>query len=216
MKHLIALSVLLLSLNISAYDAQEVVLPQSEAEGAALVQEIMESSFVRTENTFAFTSGEKSAQYPAGDFAILWGLGSNESDTNMAKDEYTRLWRIMGYLSGKGFRVIMNVRADAGDVKEAVETEGTSVVLYSGHGNTSGFYDYNKARVGYDLFVNKAKSVYQFIVAACYGTESKPNYNPPADLVMFTWSGLTNSTDLENFVMGSWSGMEGKDLAERE
>ena len=209
-------SALLLSLNIWAFDVQPVVLPQTEAEGSALIQEIMESSYVRTENTFAFTTGDKSAQYPAGDFAILWGLGENESDTNMAKDEYTRLWRIMGYLSAKGFRVIMNVRADAGDVKEAVETEGTSVVLYSGHGNTSGFYDFNKVRVGYDLFVNKAKSVYQFIVAVCYGRESKANYNPPADMMMFTWSGLTNSTDLENFVMGDWTGMEGKDLAVRK
>ena len=133
-------SALLLSLNIWAFDVQPVVLPQTEAEGSALIQEIMESSYVRTENTFAFTTGDKSAQYPAGDFAILWGLGDNESDTNMAKDEYTRLWRIMGYLSAKGFRVIMNVRADAGDVKEAVETEGTSVVLYSGHGNTCLLY----------------------------------------------------------------------------
>jgi hypothetical protein len=216
MKQLFSLMALLFSLNLWAYNAHEVVLPQTEAEGGALIQELMESSFVRTENTFAFTTGEKSAQYPAGDFAILWGIGSSEADTAMAKDEYTRLWRIMGYLSAKGFRVIMNVRADAGDVKEAVETEGTSVVLYSGHGNTSGFYDYNKVRVGYDLFVNKAKSVYQFIVAACYGRESRVNYNPPADLMMFTWSGLTNSTDLENFVMGSWTGMEGKDLAVRE
>jgi hypothetical protein len=216
MKQLCSLMALLFSLNLWAYNAHEVVLPQTEAEGGALIQELMESSFVRTENTFAFTTGEKSAQYPAGDFAILWGIGSSEADTAMAKDEYTRLWRIMGYLSAKGFRVIMNVRADAGDVKEAVETEGTSVVLYSGHGNTSGFYDYNKVRVGYDLFVNKAKSVYQFIVAACYGRESRVNYNPPADLMMFTWSGLTNSTDLENFVMGSWTGMEGKDLAVRE
>ncbi len=216
MKQLFALSALLLSLNLWAFDAQEVVLPPSEVEGGALIQEIMESSYVRTENTFAFTTGEKSAQYPAGDFAILWGIGSSEADTAMAKDEYTRLWRIMGYLSAKGFRVIMNVRADAGDVKEAVETEGTSVVLFSGHGNTSGFYDYNRVRVGYDLFVNKAKSLYQFIVAACHGTESKPNYNPPTDLVMFTWFGLTNSTDLENFVMGSWTGLEGKDLAVRE
>jgi hypothetical protein len=216
MKRFLALFYFLLSFNLWAFDAQEVVLPQSEVEGGALIQQIMEISYVRTKNTFAFTSGEKSAQYPAGDFAILWGIGSSEADTAMAKDEYTRLWRIMDYLSAKGFRVIMNVRADAGDVKEAVETEGTSVVLYSGHGNTSGFYDYNKVRVGYDLFVNKAKSVYQFIVAACYGRESKAKYNPPADLVMFTWSGLTNSTDLENFVMGDWTGLEGKNLAARK
>jgi hypothetical protein len=216
MKKLFAFTTLVFSLNLWAYDAQPVVLPTTETEGGALIQEIMESSYVRTENTFAFTSADKSAQYPAGDFAILWGIGSSESDTAMAKDEYTRLWRIMGYLSSRGFRVIMNVRADAADVKEAVETEGTSVVLFSGHGNTSGFYDFNRVRVGYDLFVNKAKSLYQFIVSACYGSESKANYNPPADMLMFTWSGLTNSTDLENFVMGDWTGLEGKNLAIRQ
>lgn len=216
MNLVLTISAILFSFNLWAHDVQSVVLPQTEAEGSALMQEIMESSYVRTENTFAFTTGDKSAQYPAGDFAILWGIGSSEADTAMAKDEYTRLWRIMGYLSAKGFRVIMNVRADVADVKEAVETEGTSVVLFSGHGNTSGFYDFNRVRVGYDLFVNKAKSLYQFIVSACYGSESKANYNPPADMLMFTWSGLTNSTDLENFVMGDWTGMEGKNLAVRE
>jgi hypothetical protein len=138
-----------------------------------------------------------------------------ESDQQMTRNEYVIMWRIMNYLSDMGFRVVMNTKTLEKHVREAVETEGVAVVLYSGHGNQTGFYDFNKKRISYDIFANKARSVYQFILAACYGYEARPLYNAPSDLMMFTWSGLTNSTDLERFIMGNWSGLEGYDLIVR-
>ena len=214
MKRLFALLALALSFSaLAAYEGTVVRL----SEGPRAVEEAFTAGrYLYQDSTFIFTSSEKSAQYPAGDFAIMWGLGASDSNQQMTRDEYNRMWKIMNYLSSKGFRVIMNVRAEGSDIKDAVETEGTSVVLFSGHGNTSGFYDFSGSRVSYDLFTNKAKSMYQFIVSACYGTQSRGNYNPPADMIMYTWSGLTNTNDLETFLMGSWSGLEGKDLAVRE
>ena len=216
MKAWLGCVLLAFSFNLLAWDAQELEIPHGAQEGAALVEEAFQSGrSVLASSTFIFTNSDKNAQYPAGDFVIMWGVGPSSQDQGITRDEYTRIWRIMNYLSGKGFRVIMDVRANNQSVRQAVETQGTSVVLYSGHGNTSGFYDYNGERISYDLFANKANSVYQFILSACYGSQSRGHYAPPADLVMYTWSGLTNSTDLENFLMGDWTGLEGKILAVR-
>jgi hypothetical protein len=199
--------------------ANIVQIPQnlSDEQGARFVHAVFDQGrYVLDSGTFIFESDEKSAQYPNGDFALLWALGEGASDENMTKDEYTRVWTIMKYLSKKNFRVVMNVAASSDDIKETVETDTTSVVLVSTHGNTSGFYDYNKQRVPYDVFQNKSKSMYQFILAACYGTESRANYLIPDDMVMYTWSGLTNTSDLMKFLLSdSWTGMEGKDRAVR-
>ncbi|MBY0516988.1 MAG: hypothetical protein K2P81_08780 [Bacteriovoracaceae bacterium] len=209
---------LIFSLSSFAIESQKILVPSdlSEKEGTLLVEELFQSGRnILQSSTFALESSEKSAQYPSGDFVLLWGLGEETSNQDMTQSEYNKIWRIMNYLKKMGFRVIMNVRAEGADVKEAVETEGTSVVLYSGHGNTSGFYDFFSRRVTYDLFKNKAKSVYQFILSACHGTESRVNYAPPKDMIMYTWEGLTNTDDLMTFLMGSWTGMEGKNLAIR-
>jgi hypothetical protein len=157
----------------------------------------------------------RSEVYPLGDFVLLWGIGSSSGDVQMARNEYVMIWRIMNYLMDRGFRVVMNTKALAKHLKDAVETEGVSVVLFSSHGNQTGFFDYNGQRISYDIFQNKARSLYQFILSACYGTESRARYSPPSDMVMYTWRGLTNSKDLETFLMGSWTGLEGRDRAAR-
>ncbi len=197
--------------------APEVLLPPLNVEdGAAFIEHQIKSSHtLLAEGSIAFVKDQKSNAYPRGDFALLWGLGSVESDQQMTRNEYTTMWRIMNYLSDMGFRVVMNTKTLEKHVIEAVETEGVSVILYSGHGNQTGFYDFAKKRISYDIFQNKARSVYQFILAACYGTEARNLYNAPQDLMLFTWSGLTTSADLESFIMGNWSGLEGRDLMTR-
>ena len=214
MKKFLLLCLLFVSHAWAQIPAPEVVLPELSAlEGAAFLEHHIKSSHtLLEEGSIAFVKDQKSSAYPRGDFALLWGLGSVESDQQMTRNEYVIMWRIMNYLSDLGFRVVMNTKTLEKHVREAVETEGVSVILYSGHGNETGFYDFNKKRISYEIFANKARSVYQFILAACYGTEARHLYNQPSDLMLFTWSGLTNSTDLEHFIMGKWTGLEGRDL----
>lgn len=216
MKHFIFASLILLSNAWAQIPAPEVNVPElDETQGALFLEhQIKSSQSLLEDGMIAFIKDQKSA-YPRGDFALLWGLGSVESDQQMTRNEYMTMWKIMNYLSDKGFRVVMNTKTLEKHVREALETEGVSVVLYSGHGNQTGFYDFNKTRISYDIFTNKARSVYQFILAACYGTEARSKYSPPLDMIMYTWSGLTTSSDLERFIMGSWSGLEGHNLIER-
>lgn len=194
------------------------LLPMTEVQGAKFVKHHLNSAqALLTDGTIAFVKEKFTKDaFPMGDFAIMWGIGASATDQNMTKDEYTRIWRIMNYLSDKGFRVVMNTKTRGSQLIEVVETEGVSVVIYSGHGNTTGFYDFNGIRISYDLFTNKARSLYQFILSACYGTEARRYYEPPADMIMYTWSGLTNSSDLESHLMSdNWTGFEGRNFIDR-
>lgn len=219
MKLFTLLFIAITSIAHAQISAPEITLsPMTEVQGAKFVEHHLNSSeTLLTDGTVAFVKEELSKTgFPMGDFAIMWGIGGSASDQAMTKDEYTRIWRIMNYLSDKGFRVVMNTKTRGSQLKEIVETEGVSVVIFSAHGNNSGFYDFNGSRVAYDLFTNKARSLYQFILSACYGTESRGNYNVPSDMIMYTWRGLTNSSDLEALLMSdSWTGLEGRNLVER-
>jgi hypothetical protein len=189
---------------------------KTENEGAQLVREMFSTGqHIYSSSVFIIENEKKNRSFPRGDFAILWGIGSNESNHLMTQNEYKMIWKIMNYLSDLGFRVIMSVRAEAKQVKEVVETEGVSVVLYSGHGNTTGFYDFFENLIPHDLFKYKAKSLYQFILSACHGTESRANYQPPSDMIMYTWTGTTTSLDLESFLMGDWDATLGYNLSSR-
>lgn len=149
--------------------------------------------------------------YPSGDFYILFGIGGSSKDQEMTKNEYTQMWRIMNYLADKGFRVIINTKTDGDDLKNAAETEGTSVIVVSSHGNREAFYDFNSNPFPYDVFANKASTLYQVVISACYGSDFILNYQIPEGLLVYRWTGLTNSTELMNFLVGdSWDAFEGK------
>lgn len=215
MKTLVFAVIVAFAVLTHAYAVEKVPRHLSASQGAQYLAQLVESAqHGPMDRKVVLDFGQKSTS-ANGDFVILWGLGAK--DEAMTKKEYEQMWRIMNYVAGKKFRVIMNVQADIATVRDAVETEGTSVILYSGHGNTSGFYDHFSMRIPYDIFANKAKSLYQFLLSACYGTESRVNYAVPADMTMLTWSGLTTTEHLMNYLVGpNWTGMEGKDLAPRK
>jgi hypothetical protein len=169
--------------------------------------------YLNRTQTFAFEDATRN--YENGDFVILWGVGSSTSDQTITETEYKNIWKIMNYLNGKDFRVILNVRSTGADLEDALSSESSSVVLFSSHGNESAFYDFNHNAIDYNVFKNKSKSVYQFILSACYGSIAlRDNYVIPDDLKVYAWSGLTNSTELQSFLMGdSWTGFEGKPAA---
>ncbi len=177
----------------------------SEVEGVELLKE----KFDGEERRFIFKDGFK-RPYTAGDFIILWGVGASAKDQKITEDEYKGLWRVMNYLSSKGFRVIMNVRSTGADLKSAAQSPTASVLLFSGHGNKTAFYDYDGKPVDFKVLETVSKSVYQFILSACEGRIAlDANYVIPKRIQTYAWRGLTNSTELIDFLVGdSWTGFE--------
>lgn len=177
----------------------------SEENGVELLREKLEGETKR----FIFKTGLK-APYTRGDFVILWGVGASTENQKITEDEYKGLWRLMNYLSSNGFRVVMNVRATGIDLKLAAESPTSSVLLFSGHGNKIAFYDWDGKAVDYKVLEKASKSVYQFILSACEGRIAlDDNYVVPKRIQTYAWTGLTNSTELIEFLVGdSWTGFE--------
>ncbi|MBK22802.1 MAG: hypothetical protein CME70_02260 [Halobacteriovorax sp.] len=143
--------------------------------------------------------------YPAGDLYILLAVG--KKDESMTKTEYQKLWGIMNYLSDKGFRVMMNVKAKVAHLEAAINSVDTSLIMWSSHGNTHSFYDYAGNAVPYDIFKNAHENLYQFVLSACYGRKAlNANYSIPSHIKTWAWSGLTNSTEFISFLLSdTWS-----------
>jgi hypothetical protein len=140
--------------------------------------------------------------YPAGDLYILLGIG--KKDEKMTKDEYTKLWRVMNYLSEKGFRVMMNVKAKISHLEAAINSVETSLIMFSAHGNKTGFYDYDTKRVPSDIFENAHESLYQFVLSSCYGRIAlNKKYKIPSHLKTYAWKGLTNSDEFVSFLVSN-------------
>lgn len=192
----------------------------SEEQGVAfLKQHLEEGQYVNRTRSFAFEKvapfktrqAIKSNNYSNGDYVILWGVGSETADQSITESEYKGIWRVMNYLSLKNFRVVMNVRSTADDLADALSSETSSVVLYSSHGNRNAFYDFNLNPIPADIFSHRAANVYQVIISACYSMQALKNYEVPEDLKVFSWYGLTNPTELVNFLVGDdYTGFEGK------
>jgi hypothetical protein len=106
----------------------------------------------------------------------------------------------------------MTTKATAADLKEALQSDTASVILYSSHGNEERFIDFNHLAIPNDIFTNKAPNVYQFILSACKGRRAlHANYYIPSDLVPLAWTENTTTTELFEYLRGdSWTGFEGK------
>ena len=143
--------------------------------------------------------------YPAGDLYILLAVG--KKDEQMTKTEYQKLWGIMNYLSDKGFRVMMNVKAKVAHLEAAVASVDTSLIMWSSHGNKHSFYDYESKPVPYGIFNNAHENLYQFVLSSCHGRLAlEANYSVPSHMKTWAWKGLTNSTEFISFLLSdSWS-----------
>lgn len=179
----------------------------SDVEGGELLASLSEGETKR----FVFHSGFKSL-YTNGDYVILWGIGPEEKNQDMTKTEYQGLWRIMNYLSSNGFRVVMNFRATGEDLRLAAASSATSAILFSGHGNVEGFYDFEGKKVDYKVFEKASPTVYQFVLSACHGRQALNDYYVvPKTMKTLAWDDFTNSTQLINYLAGdNWSVFDGK------
>ncbi len=190
----------------------------NESDGAKILQELMESTHnspLITSNRLVFhnhiqkKSGKKTFRdlYPNGDFVITWALGKASED--MTSNEYKEMWKIMNYLSLNKFRVILEVKSTVETIKMYAESETTSVMLISSHGNTNGMYDYNTTLLPYDTFANRSKSLYQIIISACYGSDFASKYFPKNDILVWRWGGETTTKQLVQFLMSEkWNALE--------
>ena len=186
-------------------DYISISINKSEEEASAGLKKFIENErYVSVQKGFVVSVQsfqEIKKTYERGDFVIMWALG--EKDELMTKNEYTQMWRIMKYLAGLNFRVILNVESSVKEIKDAVERSSTAAMIISAHGNTDAFYDYDLNPVPYDIFAKKSKNLYQVVISACYGTQSRENYIIPSDLLLYTWSGITRTEDLMAFLVGN-------------
>ena len=152
--------------------------------------------------------------YKSKNFYIFIGLGSKEKDQTIQKTDWDAIYYIMNYVSKLKYRVMINVQATSEHLRLASEDEETSVILWSSHGNKKGFYDYNGERVPYDVFKNKSKSFYQLVLSSCEGRIALNDNYITKGLKTWAWEGLTNSTELKNFLVSeTWSIQDGAILS---
>ena len=216
-KSILTISAILLSFISSASANEWIVEKAKKNPSSRQIQQFIEKVNYISEGypeeliqvDFERKSINKSA-YPAGDLYILLGIG--KKDEQMTKNEYTQLWKIMNYLSESGFRVMMNVKAKVKHLESAINSEETSLIMFSGHGNKTGFYDYDSNRVPSDIFNNAHENLYQFVLSACYGRLAiDSNYSIPSRIKTWAWSGLTDSNEFIKFLVSDqWSATEGK------
>ncbi len=189
----------------------------SDAEAVAIIESHLGFSNNALSESYAFEIRETDrsylTQYKNGDVVILWGIGTSDSDQGMTRQEYHGVWAVMNYLSSKDFRVVMNVRSTAEDVEEALQSDTTSILVYSGHGNKGAFYDFNSQPVPKSIFNTISPSVYQVVLSTCYGTQALANYPLPSGVKFYSWDRLTSAADLVNFLASNyWDVFAGKKL----
>ncbi|AUN98044.1 hypothetical protein C0V70_07965 [Bacteriovorax stolpii] len=152
--------------------------------------------------------------YKNKNFYIFIGLGSTENDQTIQKTDWDAIYYIMNYVTKLKFRVMINVQATSEHLKLAASDEETSVILWSSHGNKKAFYDFDGKAVPYDVFKGKSKNFYQLILSSCEGRIALNNNYAIDGLKTWAWSGLTNSTELKQFLVSDkWSAQDGAILS---
>jgi hypothetical protein len=184
-------------------------LEQKQIENPDTFFEVVKSS----NNKVILSNLSDDALYPKKNFYFLIGLGETDKDNRIQKTDWDAVYYIMNYLAEQKYRVLVNVRATAEHLRLASQDKDTSVILWSSHGNENGFYDVDKIRVPYDIFKNKHKNFYQFILSSCEGRIAlDSNYSITA-LKTFAWTGITNSSELKSFLVSdSWTSNYGRSL----
>lgn len=187
-------------------------LEQRQAQNPDQIFEVVPS--IKTSGNVILSNLSDDKLYPSKNFYIFIGLGSTSKDESIQKTDWDAIYYIMNYLSKLKFRVLINVQATSEHLKLAAADEDTAVVLWSSHGNKKAFYDYNGQPVPYDVFKTKGKNMYQLILSSCEGRIALDNNYSTAGLKTWAWSGLTNSTELKQFMVSDkWSAFDGATLA---
>ncbi len=201
------------STNISSYEVEQFAeeIQRRQAENPDQIFEVV-SKKSQSSSGVIVSALKDGHLYKNKNFYIFIGLGASEKDKSIQKTDWDAIYAIMNYVAEKKFRVMINVQATAEHLKLAAEDSETSIILWSSHGNKKAFYDHNGQPVPYDVFKNKSKSLYQFILSSCEGRIAlNDNYAYDNSLKTWAWEGLTTSTDLRKFLVSdAWDAMDGK------
>lgn len=139
----------------------------------------------------------------AGDFYLLVGTNYSTTDETIRKGDYDDLYETVRRLSWLKFRVTMNLTASVQDLKNALSNKNPTIIVWSSHGNTEAFYDFNQVKVPFNIFSKASPSVYQFILTSCNGfTALQNNYlkHMPKTIKYWGWERLVyHPSDVKTF-----------------
>jgi hypothetical protein len=170
---------------------------------------IRQLKFEATDATFVNMSQTEERSI-AGDFYLLVGTNFTDTDQTIRRGDYDDIYETARRLSWLKFRVIINLVASVEDLKAALANDRPTIIVWTSHGNTEGFYDFNQIKIPHDIFKNTSPTVYQFILTSCYGFNAIQDvYKPhiPATMKHWAWERLVyHPGDLETFIHGdSWN-----------
>jgi hypothetical protein len=159
--------------------------------------------FILLFQTTSFADGD--SQYPAGDVFYFQFL--DQQDQIMLQADYQNFLPTLQRLSRSGFRVVMNWRASILDLKAALKNTRPTIIIWSSHGQPKGITDKmdEDQLLPRDFFQEISPTVYQFIVATCFGTPALQNYDlTHAQHVKFqSWDYPINTDHLKTY-LSSW------------
>jgi hypothetical protein len=193
--------------------ALSMMTPESFAQMLILAKSIGTTELIfQDAKPQALKVGSADDSYPGGDAYFLQGLTTVEDkDKKMRQVEYKSLFPIVDYLSKRRMRVTVNLLANTRDLLAVFKTDRPSIVIWSSHGNDEYFYGANGEQIPHSVFKHVSKSVYQFVLSACYGRKALDDYylkELPKNRSLETrgWKGLTNSDEMISYLMSdAWT-----------
>lgn len=152
---------------------------------------------------------ESKVNCPSGDAYFFQYLGPQ--DEQMRSEDYKNFYEPLKRLSSAGFCVHMNWAASIIDLKVALKNTRPTIIIWSSHGQPRGVTDKLDDETIFppDIFKNVSSSVYQFVVATCYGSLAIKNYDlTAAKHIKFTGWDFPLSTDFFKKFLEKWDFLE--------
>jgi hypothetical protein len=185
---------------------------QAEANGAQKI--IFSQPLGLMDGVFKASTQQQGDLFPAGDyFFLVGGLTGSDSDSTIRFTDYNAVHSSIERASFARFRIIVNLFASADDLRQALQNDRPTLIVWSGHGSENGyFYDASHAPVPPEIFKATSPHVYQYIHSSCYGTLAiGKTYKLPASIKSVAWEGLTDSADLKAYLESKhWTPFAGR------
>jgi hypothetical protein len=140
--------------------------------------------------------GLRKAQAPAYRNGDAWFFISDIGDA-WARDEWKRFYNVTRRMLANGYRVVAHPFPKTREVRAAVSSPETSVLIWSSHGNEKGQVFAKDAPLPRDVFVRQpSPRLRHIVISACYGEEVARYYPMPEGAELERWTGVTDTEDL--------------------
>lgn len=107
--------------------------------------------------------------YVSGDLIVLIGTNFSNNDEIIRKGDYDDIYETVRRLSWLKFRTTINLVASVTDLRAALKNQRPTIIMWTSHGNSNYFYDFNQIQVPYSIFAKTSPYIYQFILTSCNG-----------------------------------------------